>query len=67
MKKEYLSAEFEPTRRDGQFQPDPAEKKVRRFDAKQSELASIRDSVRNEPAITSKEDQPYLGDWIEQK
>ncbi|MHC4476525.1 MAG: PrsW family glutamic-type intramembrane protease [Planctomycetota bacterium] len=38
-----------------------------RFDAKQSELASIRDSVRNEPAITSKEDQPYLGDWIEQK
>ena len=51
MKEEYLSAKFEPHRREGEFQADPAEKKVPEFDAKQSELASIRDSVLNEPAI----------------
>jgi hypothetical protein len=67
MKEEYLSAKFEPTRRDGEFQPDPAEENVPEFDAGQSELASIRDSVLNEPAITSKKDEPHLGDWIEQK
>lgn len=67
MKEEYLSAKFEPTRREGGFKADPAEKKAARVNAKQDEIASIRDSVFNEPAITSKKDELLLGKWIEQK
>ena len=67
MKKEYLSAKSEPMHRQGKFEKDPAEKKVPTFDGKQGEIAYIRDSVFNEPAVTSKKDEFYLGEWIEQK
>ncbi|MHC4396482.1 MAG: PrsW family glutamic-type intramembrane protease [Planctomycetota bacterium] len=67
MKEEYLSSKFEPTRREGGFEADPAEKKAAKVNAKQDELASIRDSVLNEPAVTLRKDEPHLGKWIEQK
>lgn len=67
MKEEYLSAKSEPAFQNGQFKPDPAEKTAAGTDAKQGEIASIRDSVFNEPAVTSKQDQVYLGGWIEKK
>jgi len=67
MKKEYLSAESEPTNNDTEFEIDPAEQRAERPDAKQDEIASIRDSVFNEPAITLQKDEIYLGEWIEKK
>ena len=67
MKKEYFSAKFEPMRRGGKFAKDPAETRVPMFNGKQDEIASIRDSVFNEPAVTSRKDELYLGKWIEQK
>jgi hypothetical protein len=67
MKNEYFSSEYEPANCSEKFEKDPAERKVCEFDAKQGEMASIRDSVSNEPAVTSKDDEVSLGKWIEQK
>lgn len=67
MKEEYLSARFEPTQRAGGFEPDPAEKTAASGNANQDEIASIRDSAFNEPAITLRQDEPYIGNWIEQR
>lgn len=67
MKAEHSSVKFEPAHQGGVFKADPSEKTAARPDAKQDELASIHDSVFNEPAITLTQNQPYLGDWIEKK
>lgn len=67
MKDEYFSASSEPVYREGGFEPDPAEKKPLKNNAKQDEIASIRDSAFNEPAITLTTDELHLGKWIEQK
>ena len=37
------------------------------FSGEQDEITSIRDSVFNEPAVTLKKDELYLGKWTEQK
>jgi len=67
MEEEYLSARFEPSNRDGGFERDPSEMSAGKGDAKQDEIASIRDSVFNEPAVTTRGDELHLGRWIEQK
>jgi len=67
MKKEYLSAEFEPAHRQGRFEPDPSELRAAQLRLQTDDVASVRDSVRNEPAIHEGVDQWYLRDWIEQK
>lgn len=67
MKDEYLSAGSEPAFQNGGFEADPSEKKADRPKIHDDEIASIRDSVMNEPAITGRENALYLGKWIEQK
>lgn len=67
MKEEYLSASFEPAHRDGGFKADPSEKTAAKADARQDEIAAIRDSVFSEPAVSSRQERPYLGEWIEKK
>jgi len=68
MKEEYFSAKSEPAHQDGVFRADPAEKSVapEERDARE-DLAVIRDSVLNEPAMGSGGEQPYLGEWIANK
>lgn len=67
MKEEYLSASFEPAHRDGEFKADPSEQTAGKTDARQDEIAAIRDSVFSEPAVSSRQERPYLGEWIEKK
>ena len=68
MKEEYFSAKSEPAHQDGEFKADPAEKRVAPEETDtREELASIRDSVLNEPAMGSGDEQPYLGEWIANK
>ena len=67
MKEEYFSVRFEPAGGAGKFKPDPSEKKAAKIDAKQDDIAAIRDSVFNEPAITLQKEQYHLKDWIEKK
>ncbi|RKY05847.1 MAG: hypothetical protein DRP65_12545 [Planctomycetota bacterium] len=67
MKDEYLSAGSEPAFQDGGFEADPGEGKADRPRIHDDEIASIRDSVMNEPAITGAENAPYLGKWIQRK
>lgn len=67
MKKKYFSVEHEPALGKDQGKPDPSEKTADKPNIKQDEIASIRDSVLNEPAITGDQKGVYLGKWIEQK
>ena len=67
MKDEYLSASSEPAFQNGGFEADPSEKRADRPQVHNDEIASIRDSVMNEPATAGGKEAPYLGKWIEQK
>ena len=67
MKDEYFSVRSEPAHQNGKFEADPDEKTAARTGAKQDEIASIRDSVLNEPAITLTRDELHFGKWIEKK
>lgn len=67
MKEDYFSAKSEPAHGSGKFEPDPAEKRAAPESHEQDEMATIRDSVLNEPAMGSGEGQPYLGEWIARK
>ncbi|MBN2139166.1 MAG: PrsW family intramembrane metalloprotease [Sedimentisphaerales bacterium] len=67
MKEDYFSAKSEPAHSEGRFEADPTERKVGDLDARQDEIAEVRDSVLNEPAMGAGTEQPYLGEWINRK
>lgn len=67
MKEDYFSAKNEPTQRDGEFECDPSEQTASRIKSESDEVASIRDSVLNEPALNSGSSAPLMGEWIAKK
>ncbi len=67
MNDDLFSARSEPVFQREPFAPDPSEKTAEPAGLSESELEQIRDSVRNEPAITGADDSYFLGDWIARK
>lgn len=64
---DYFDINAEPSGFNGQFDPDPSERKIPPIDGKEDEISTIRDSVQNEPAFTGKLQQPQLGQWLARK
>jgi RsiW-degrading membrane proteinase PrsW (M82 family) len=67
MKKDYLSTKSEPVFNDDLIEKAPAEITPNPVSGKQDQIASIRDSVLNEPSLTGSETEVHINSWIETK
>ena len=64
---DYFDVNAEPANFPGRFEPDPTEQIVPFIDGHEDEIATLRDSVLNEPAFSNTVTQTELTRWIRQK
>lgn len=64
---DYFDVNAEPSGFEGRFEGDPTERRVPFLDGTQDEIATVRDSVLNEPAYGGSRTQQGLSEWIRQK